>query len=40
MNGADYFFTQRIPWTGLATSALVGSTLIYASLRMVERRDY
>ena len=40
MNGADYFFAQRIPWTGLATSALVGSTLIYASLRMVERRDY
>jgi hypothetical protein len=40
LNGADYFFAHRIPWTGLATSALVGSALIYASLRMVERRDY
>jgi ABC-type transport system involved in multi-copper enzyme maturation permease subunit len=40
MNGADYFFHQRVPWTGLALSAGVGSLLVVASLVVIERRDY
>jgi hypothetical protein len=40
MNGADYFFNHRVPWTGLALSACVGSTLIALSVRIVEQRDF
>jgi ABC-type transport system involved in multi-copper enzyme maturation permease subunit len=40
MNGADYFFHQRVPWTGLALSAGVGGVLVLASLGVIERRDY
>ena len=40
MNGADYFFNHHVPWTGLATSAIVGCTLIALSIRIVERRDF
>ena len=40
MNGADYFFHQRVPWTGLALSAGVGGALVLASLLVIERRDY
>jgi ABC-2 family transporter protein len=40
MNGADYFFNHHVPWTGLAISATVGCTLIWLSMRIVERRDF
>jgi len=40
MNGADYFFAHQVPWTGLAASAGLGSALVWASLRTLERRDY
>jgi hypothetical protein len=40
MNGADYFFYRRVPWTALGLSAAVGSALVYASVRIVERRDF
>jgi hypothetical protein len=40
MNGADYFFHHRVPWTGLTLSVGLGSTLIWLSSRIVERRDF
>ncbi len=40
LNGADYFFNQRVPWTGLALSAGLGGALIWASVHVVERRDF
>ncbi len=40
MNGADYFFHHRVPWTGLALSAGIGCALIMLSLRIVEHRDF
>jgi hypothetical protein len=40
MNGADYFFNHRVPWTGLAVSAGIGCALIALSLRIVEHRDF
>ena len=40
MNGADYFFDHRMPWTGLVFSAGVGSALIAWSVRAMERRDF
>jgi ABC-2 family transporter protein len=40
MNGADYFFNHHVPWTGLGLSATVGCTLIWLSMRIVERRDF
>ena len=40
MNGADYFFNRHVPWHGLVLSAAVGSALVYASVRIVERRDF
>jgi hypothetical protein len=40
MNGADYFFNQHVPWTGLAVSAIIGCALIWLSIRIVERRDF
>lgn len=40
MNGADYFFDHRVPWSGLALSAGLGLALIWWSMRLVELRDY
>jgi hypothetical protein len=40
MNGADYFFYHRIPWTGLGISTAAAVALVYASVRIVERRDF
>jgi hypothetical protein len=40
MNGADYFFTGQIPWAGLAASVGVGALLAWASMRLVESRDF
>jgi hypothetical protein len=40
MNGADYFFDHRVPWTGLALSMGLGVALMWLSARIVERRDF
>jgi hypothetical protein len=40
MNGAEYFFNHRVPWTGLALSVVVGTALMAMSIRLVERRDF
>jgi hypothetical protein len=40
MNGADYFFSNRVPWNGLALSVGLGCALGWLSLRRVERLDY
>jgi hypothetical protein len=40
MNGADYFFDHRVPWTGLAVSLALGTALIAVSVRLVEQRDF
>jgi hypothetical protein len=40
MNGADYFFSRRVPWTGMVASAATGCLLIWLSIRTVERRDF
>jgi hypothetical protein len=40
MNGADYFFYHHVPWTGLTASAVIGGALIWASIRIVEQRDF
>ncbi len=39
MNGADYFFDHRVPWTGLTVSAGLGLGLIWWSMHIVEQRD-
>jgi hypothetical protein len=40
MNGAEYFFNHRVPWSGLALSAGMGAALTWVSVRMVEARDF
>jgi hypothetical protein len=40
MNGAEYFFDHRVPWTGLALSIAVGAAFIALSWRIVEQRDF
>jgi hypothetical protein len=40
MNGAEYFFNHRVPWSGLAVSATMGMAFIWLSMRIVEARDY
>jgi hypothetical protein len=40
MNGGDYFFDHRVPWTGLVLSIAVGTAFIAVSTRIVERRDF
>jgi hypothetical protein len=40
MNGAEYFFNHRVPWSGLAASATMGMAFIWLSMRIVEARDY
>jgi hypothetical protein len=39
MNGAEYFFNHRVPWSGLAVSATMGMAFIWLSMRIVEARD-
>jgi hypothetical protein len=40
MNGAEYFFDHRVPWTGLALSVGTGAALTWWSYRIVARRDF
>jgi hypothetical protein len=40
MNGAEYFFNHRVPWSGLALSATAGMAFVWLSIRMVEARDF
>jgi hypothetical protein len=40
MTGDTYFVSGEIPWLGVAASVAVAATLVYASLRIVERRDF
>lgn len=40
MNGAEYFFDGRVPWTGLILSAGAGAVLIGSATRIIERRDF
>lgn len=40
MNGAEYYFHDRVPWTGIVSSLAVGTALILVSMRMVGRRDF
>ena len=39
MTGDTFFLRGEIPWLGVLASITLGAVLIYASLRMVERRD-
>ena len=40
MTGDTYFFTGQIPWAGVGTSVAIASVLIYASVQLIENRDY
>jgi hypothetical protein len=40
MTGDTYFRTGEVPWLALAASIGVALALLYASLRVVERRDF
>jgi hypothetical protein len=40
MNGGEYFFDHRVPWTGLALSVALGVAFIALSARIVEQRDF
>jgi hypothetical protein len=40
MTGDTYFRTGEVPWLGLAASLGVALAFLYASVRIVERRDF
>lgn len=40
MNGASYYRTGTMPWTGLLTSAVLASALLYSASESLERRDF
>ena len=40
MNGETYFKTGSLPWTGLLTSAVLASALLYSAAETLERRDF
>jgi hypothetical protein len=40
MTGDTYFLRGEIPWLGVAASLAFAAALIYASIRIVERRDF
>ena len=40
MNGASYYRTGMLPWTGLLTSAVLASALLYSASESLERRDF
>jgi len=40
MNGAQYYRTGALPWTGLLASAVVATALLYSAAETLERRDF
>jgi len=40
MNGAQYYRTGVLPWTGLLASAVVATALLYSASETLERRDF
>jgi ABC-type transport system involved in multi-copper enzyme maturation permease subunit len=40
MAGESYFFHGRIPWTGLVISLAVSVLMMFAAVRIYERRDF
>ncbi|HYE87213.1 MAG TPA: hypothetical protein VEA16_12710 [Vicinamibacterales bacterium] len=40
MNGESYFRTGSLPWTGLLTSAVLTTALLYGAAESLERRDF
>jgi len=40
MTGDTYYLRGEIPWLGLLVSVAFAATLMYASIRIVERRDF
>jgi ABC-type transport system involved in multi-copper enzyme maturation permease subunit len=40
MNGESYFRNGSLPWTGLLTSAVLASALLYSAAETLERRDF
>jgi ABC-2 type transport system permease protein len=40
MNGETYFRTGSLPWTGLLTSAVIATALLYGAAETLERRDF
>ncbi len=40
MNGASYFRSGSLPWTGLLTSAVLAMALLYSAAETLERQDF
>lgn len=40
MSGESYFRTGSLPWTGLLTSAVLATALLYSAAETLERRDF
>jgi hypothetical protein len=40
MTGDTYFLRREVPWLGLIACLTFGTALVYASLRIVEHRDF
>lgn len=40
MNGESYFRNGSLPWTGLLTSAVLATALLYSAAETLERRDF
>jgi ABC-type transport system involved in multi-copper enzyme maturation permease subunit len=40
MSGESYFRTGTLPWTGLLTSAVLATALLYSAAETLERRDF
>jgi ABC-2 type transport system permease protein len=40
MSGESYFRNGSLPWTGLVTSAVIASALLYSAAETLERRDF
>lgn len=40
MSGETYFRTGALPWTGLVTSAVLASALLYGAAEAIERKDF
>jgi ABC-type transport system involved in multi-copper enzyme maturation permease subunit len=40
MSGESYFRSGSLPWTGLVTSAVLATALLYSAAETLERRDF